>query len=978
MRISPILSLTLGFVWVTGSGYGLEQLTPKDQVIRSGYHVPILAPIVSKHRFDPRRPARIAEPYSPEILVTGLVYPDQLPKNIRLSWLTQLSGPLAGLFLGDQGVFERGLSAYADEDYLQAQHFLLQLTKKKGPLQLQANLWLAWSFYKSGMPQLSQPLAVELANQATGDIQREGYFLWLMQTLQQGDLKTASGILPNLNRDIPAEAQDFRIRYLSLVAQVKIGHWQDARKTLNALDTQKIRYSPFYPKLKELAGAIAYYENDFRRGLAEFKRAKAADPRAFAQGENTRHIAWLLYFIGEYEQTIAQVDLELAQLRPTNRDELFYLKIAALTHLGRGGQVQTSLSQLPKDSPFKGYGAFQIKVFLKGLSQWPQLNATVSKVKLKDKDLQFYATILDGNQQFLQKQFPQARSSYTKALKAARTDELKWLALYNLSVANLALSRWDDAKSSFAQLDKLPAPENRKWFSYHQLYLDFHLNDLSSFLARYQGIDFSELDQDIQWEVHRLKASLLVQNKRADEAIQPILWGVDHGYPLESLSYAAQILYGQNKFEPLLHLLAQHRTVRSDLLLSYEVRCLMALGRHNQAQVKLDFSPLKSDLLLALQVDLWTQAKAYPKVIATLNTRLDEAGHSEAQQTAYSRMLADAYFNQKDYPQARFLYQQALDQSSDPAEQSNLIYSLVLSRYLEKGQPGFKQKAKSALQSPALEAPTRLSLTLLLSGYFTKNDQPQETDKLLAEYERNHLYHIGQIRVLRTQLALKDQKWAACSELADNPPAQSTPFERIDLKILGAECDLEQSKGKQAQERLTKSPTPSDYRRSEAWLLSALASRQQNKTLASEQQFAQVVEADLSERQLVRLRLSSTANRLELGEPARALAQLGDFRDYPNKKDQRKALGLTAQIKSSQGRFKEAAKDTLRLSYSPGLPKAEQVEVQIQLVALYLKADMHQKAGQLITKLKESAEPLNDKQSAELLTLESLLPGSEK
>lgn len=938
-------------------------LTPKDQVVRSNYLEQKAPPQARAHHYDPRRPERIAEPYSPQLVIANYAFEEDLPKNRRLHWLTRISGGLASLFLGSQGVFEAAVRLYREEEYAEAAQRFARLYQRSGDLEQEAGLWLAWSLYQLGDYPESFKLARLLQSATTTDLAQEAYYLSALHLHRQGDLEGLKNLSQRALGQFKPQERGFRLAYALLVAQVKLERWELARKLLDQLQQEPLSHSPFYGKIKEIAGVIAYHEDDFKRALAEFKRAQRADPRGFAQSENSRYVAWLHYLSGQYAEALKQAKAELERPLPENRAELTYLSIAALTHLGQGEEIAALLTSLPEDSPFKAYAAFQVKVFLKDLDQRPELAALVRQADVRFKNLRFYAALLDGNAYFAQGEFKAARAEYQKAKAQESEQHYGWIARYNLGLIDLKEQRWAQARKTFAALQSEPEPINKKWTSYHLLFALYQLGEAEAFAERFGAADFSTLDQDIQWEVFLLKGSLHYAQGETDAAVAAYLWGWRQGRRAEALEYAAQALYAKNRFDAVIDLAQEHREVDSDLLLSYEIRSLLGLRRFEAAKTRLQARGYTGERLLALHVEVWLNTGDYERIVARVRPLLENPGLSAAQRRVYYLTLGDAYFNLNQLAAARLEYHKALELTEEPAERSNLLYSLALTRYAEPGRPAFAAEAGRILAEEPLVDSVRLNLTLLLSAQLQAQGQPETARQLLGEQAARLSQPSAKLQVRRAALARSQGDLKACAELAGERPEGTSAYEQVDLMLLEASCQLEQNQPQAALAALE--PQAGDYRRNEQTYFKAEALSRLGQAEASQTALS-ALPPDLPVDLKARVRLSKTRNLIALERPEEAAQALGDWRDYRARGLEEEALALNAQLQGQQGDRETAARSLLRLHYDKSLPQKRKIEVDLKLADLYRQMDRPEKARQFLADLPEELSPEQAAQKAAL------------
>ena len=952
-------------------------LTPETQVIFSHYLEQKAPPEARPHRYNPLRPERLEEPYSPQVLLGAPSFPDDLPKNQRLHWLTRISGGLSSLFLGARGQFESAVKLYEQEKYPQAKEKFLALYNKGKALEQESALWLAWTHYRLGEMDESYGLARWLQNGKTDELRLEGYLLSALHLFNRGELENLGRLIDQAKAKLPPPVWDFRLKYVALVALVKLQRWKEARELLEGIESEEIRHSPFYSKVKEMAGVIAYYEDDFKRSLAEFERAKDADPRAFAKSENNRYVAWLAYLTGDLDKALVRVDEELNDPLPQNQEELTYLKITLLTHQGKGNQIIPLLAKLPKDSNFRSLGAFQVKAFYKDLEKFPALQKAVESVAVKAERLQLYIALLDGNRAFRQGDWALAEQEYKSVLAKKAQGHYPWLAQYNLGQIELQKKDWSGAEKTFLKLKDSKEPANKKWLNYHLLYALAQQKDLEGFLKVFGATDFSELDLEIEWEVQLLKGGLLVQNNRLDEAVATYLWGFEHGQRVEALEYAAQALYGAGQLERVLALASAHRDQTSDLLLGYEIKSLLGLSRFQEAKVRLEARGFQGDRLWGLHVEVWLNTGDYEKILQKTLPLRAKPGLPPETQKRYALALSDAYFNQKDYANARMETQRVLDLTQGAEERSPLLYSLVMSHYAEPGHGGYDRVAERILKDEPLAPAVRLNLTLLLANQEVEQGKLDQAEARLAKLEQQQAFGAGKVRVKRAALAASRGDWDQCAALGENQPGETSEFERADLAYWGASCRVKQSKGKEALALLGKFSGPAGYRSSELALLSAQAYGLEKKPQESQAALGKVKAQDLDPEQLQQAQLQGAENLLHLGQPKEAQERLGDFRAYPQGPQRLRALWLGARAQKDLGQLEEAAKSYLRLRFEAGLSEPEANRVRLELAETYLQLHRPERTLEVLKELNpQDSALLAQKQSLETKAQAALAPSN--
>ncbi len=916
-----------------------------------------IRPQVKGHQYDPRRPDKALEPFSPDFGPGPVELPQENGLVESQSWLARLSPGLAGAVMGSKGLLDAGIIEYQAGEYEKAKgRFALLIDKGTSEVWEKAVAWQAWTLYKLEEMDASFNLAQDLTQSKAPRLRAEGFYLAGLHFLRSAQMVKLNQWLAKAKKELQPADWNFRLRYLQLVNLVQNKQWKEARTFLADFAQTGITYSPYYGKIKELEGAIAYAENDFPRALTAYKEAQRLSPGAWSKSRHRRVQAWLYYLSGRPTESKRLAGEELALGLSPAQAELTYLLIASKVRLQEGQNLATLLERIPKGSPFSAYASFQIRAFYKNLNQEPKLKAKVIGQPLHFPALRFYTALLEGQAHFLKGQIEAAEKNFLTALSVDSDANLYWIARYDMGLVHLNQGRYPKAARIFKELAQEKNPKNKLWLGYHLLYAYYQQKQAKAFLAYFPQVDLTEMTAKAQWEVHLMKGSLLYGLGRHPEAIQAFLYGWEQGKRPEALGYAAQAYYQQGKYQQALDLAAKHSGLHSKDLLRYRVKSLLALNRAPLAMRILEEERFKGKELLDLHVEVWLVNQKYEKIVQRV-TPLLQSAKNDTERLNYHLILGDVYFNQKKYSAAHRHFAATIALAKDPKKQALARFNLAMCSYAAKDMKAFEPEAALALKA-ALEPPTRYQLTQVLSNHYLESGQIRQSDALLSDYIQHHRYKKNQIRLRQAQSSYDRGNYTLCADQIEVPLEQPNEFESRDQSILFARCAIKSGRGKEVFAKLERelARAKSKYRQGEIALILAEARYHQGSYQASQETLKKIASQAPKKLQL-QARLLGAKNLYKLGQFAEGDQTLGDPNQYREIHHYKEALQLQTEMKAQSGDAKSALRNLLRLYYRKGNSQLEKQELLLKLTRLYLQEGDQASAKEYLDKFNPALAP---------------------
>ena len=947
-----------------------QELEPEQVQILALHHKNPIRPQVTGHQYDPRRPDKAIEPYTPQLSIKRFHLPQDHSMAESVSWVARFSGQVAGTLMGSQGQMEAGVLAYQKGNYPEAsKRFSLILQKGKSALVEKAAAWQAWTLYHLEEMESSYELTQDLTGSNSPIYRAEGFYLGGLHLFRSGQNQELDQWLEKAEKNLEAKDWNFRLRYLKFAHLVRSQKWKQARIFLMEFEKSGIKHSPHYGAIKEMEGLIAYNESDFPKALQAYGAAYELSPAGWDKSRTRQIQAWLHYLSANYEDASRQAGEELALGVSKNEAELTYLLIACKVRKQEGKGLAELLGRIEKKSPFYSYGAFQIRAFYKNLPKEPKLKALVQKEDFPFKEIRFYTALLEGQSYFQAGQIKQAEKQFLSALAVDSNSGLYWIAGYNMGLVHLKRERFDKAAKLFESLAKEKEPTNKLWLGYHLLYAYYKEEKAQAFLATFPKLDLSELEPQAQWEVHLMKGSLQYGQGKHKKAVAAFSYGWEVHQQPQALGFIAQVHYQQGEYQKVLDLAQKHRDVKSQGLLRYRVKTLLALNRGALGMRILEQEKLQGDVLLDLHVEVWLHNREYQKISDRVNPLLKKA-QTPAAKYKYRLILGDAYYNQKAYEKAHAQFKAAAGLTPDPKAQAQAKYNQALSSYAAKDWKTFEIETNQALAGK-LEPGTRYQLTLILANHHFAQGEISRGDEVLSHYVRTEKHKANQMRIRQTQLQYDRGEYGNCAQMAKGSLNKPTDFERRDMAILHARCAVRSGQEKEVLASLEKElmSAQGDYRKAELTLLLAEARHHAGGYNASQETLSQLPKQGPKKLQL-QARLLKAKNLYRMGQFKEGDETLGEPSQYREIREYKEALQLQTEMKTQSGDLKQAVKNHLRLYYRKGTKQAEKQGLLLKIAELYIKDGKPELAKEYLNKFTPALAPdLDEKYNSILAQL---------
>lgn len=965
------LSLTLCFLFfvVFGdcgtSSIRADELHPHRVVVRSSYREEARVPDIDSHHFDIRAPGQIEDPYRPDFTFNIRHLPQAFPQNQTFHWLTSLAPGLSRLFRGNEGRLENGIRFYQQDKHIEAELELMPLVSENTEQREKATLYLAWIKYQEGLRDETLRLTERLRMSAKTDISREAQYLRTLVYLQRKDYRSAVDDMNSGRSRSPGEALPLKQAYAYLICLFQLEHWHDAKALSHELLHRPIRHAKSFYKIIELAALIDYAQGRYDDSLAKFIRARAMNRLPSYQYRMNRRIAWLQYMTKDYKGAVRTVNQKISAYRADYQDELTYLLIACRVRQNNWAAIGALLDRIDPSSVFYTYSAFLIRSNLQTPAAHPQLFESVSRLQFDFPEMKFHVAMLNGNLAFENGSVQAAKTAYLRALSVDSRNPDYWKAHYNLGLTQLKLKQLSAAVADFKQLLKTGPEELSQALQYHLAYATYLLADTDATLQALKQIEFSRFNDNQQNELRLIRAGSLLRKNRPDQALIDFqnVWSSSR-QPL-ALEFMARIHYDQQRFEAVLELLKRYPEHRTDTLVIYEIKSLLALRRFKEAQAVMRGIRSEEDEFIELRLKVWFANQKYESIIQYVSQLLQKP-LSREKRRSYHLHLGDAYFNRQQYRKSKNQFFRALNLTEEPELKSLILYNIALSSYYYKDYTAFLREADQVITKPHISAEIRYNLTLLLAEYYQSTEDIKQADTVYRNYVDSFAYNQASIHIKRIRLWYQQKQYQKCASLSRQPMPSETDFQRRDRIVMFGYCGNQQKTTKAVIQAIVEETEQHaiDYRNNELNYLLAKAYAQSGSFQRSLSLSKQLVDKPLNPAVRIDNRLLIIDNLVQLQQSSEAMDVLGDINQYRDTGHYVKTLELRSEIEFQQQRFHKAHRTLLRIFYLPESSETEKQTALLRLTEGYLNEGDLNAAAEHLKKIDRGVimqEPENKK-----------------
>ncbi len=915
----------------------VAKLKPHNVIVHSSFKEEIKVPVLKHHKFSLFAPGEVQEPYQPEFNFEITLLPNNFAQNTTIGWLTKFSPSLARLFRGNSGRFENGLFFYQQNRFNKAEQDLVALLKQSSAFRERALLYLAWIKYKDQLWEEAIKLSSYLLHSTNIDLVKESHYLTSLIYLKQNKFREILDLNEVLLKKLPLDQFKLKQIYVILICQINLGYWNEAKTISDAVLTKPIAHAKLFHKIKELSGLIDYKNKNYRSSLRKYRLVKTYNAHPEFQFTTNRHIAWLYYLTGNYESAIDVLQEPKSLYLSDFTVELAYLKMACFVRLKKWNRVIMILNGFKEGSLFHTYGSFLVRHHLNDPSEYPELFALVSKQKFDFPEMKFHVALLDGNLFFKQNNYTQAKEAFIRAMSVDSSSPDYWIAQYNLGLTHLKLGQYGLAEQDFLNLMRTVHSAPTDQIRYQLIYAQYQQSISDPAWATLHSANFPTLNKEQQIELMLIQAGTLLKLDRREDAKSVFIKIWQQTKQIESLEFVARIHYDQRQFDKVINLIRDVPQHRSDTLITYEVKSLLALRRFKEAKESIDKIPESQDPFITLRLEVWGANSEYKSIIKFVSKLLRKSLNKE-QRRFYYLNLGDAYFNLQQYPKSKNQFYRALGLTKEHTLKSLILYNIALSSYYYNDYTSFLNEAKLILSRQEITEEVRYNLTNLLAEFYQKSDRLAQADKILEQYNRSYKYNQASIHIKRIRIWFRGGNHTQCVKLGRTGVSIENEYQRRDRLIMFGYCansiHLPSETIKAIQPELKINQI--SYRFNELSFVLAQAYSQAKDFRHSLQLAQSLIIKPLNTNVRLDTQLLIARNLLQLSELKKAYEELGDVNQYRASGHYVKSLQIRGEIELQEKQHHQAYRTLLRIYYLSGSSKKAQQLALLRIAEGYV------------------------------------------
>ena len=904
----------------------VAKLKPHNVIVQSSFKEEIRIPVLKHHNYTIFEPGTVQEPYQPEFNFSITHLPDNLAQNATISWLTKFSPSLARIFKGNSGRFENGLFFYQQNRLNKAEQDLITLLNQTSAYRDRAVLYLAWIKYKDQLWEEAIKLSSYLYHAANIELVKEAHYLTSLIYLKQNKYGEVLDLNEALQVRLPLDQFELKQIYVHLICQINLGFWNDAKNLSDALLTKPIAHSKLFHKIRELSGLIDYKNKDYRSSIKKYRLVKTYNAHPEFQFTTNRHIAWLYYLTGNYKSAIDVLQDPKSQYLSDYTEELTYLKLACFVRLKKWNRVSVILDYFNDGSLFHTYGSFLVRQYLSDPSMHPELFRLVSTQKFNFPEMKFHVALLDGNLFFRQKKFYKAKDAFIRAMSVDSSSSDYWISQYNLGLTHLKLGQYKSAEQDFLNLMRTVHSAPTDQLQYQLIYAQYQQSISDPAWASLEPENFPSLNKEQQIEILFIKAGTLLKLGKRENAKSVFAKIWQQTKRQEALEFIVKIQYDQRQFSKVIKLIGDVPQYRSDILIVYEVKSLLALRHFKEAKKAIEKIHDSRDPFIALRLEVWVANNEYKSIIKYVSKLLRQSLDKE-QRRYYYLSLGDAFFNLQQYQESKSQYYRALGLTREHTLKSLILYNIALSSYYHNDYTSFLSEVKLILKKQETTEEVRFNLTNLLTEFYQNSDRLVQADKILEQYSQSNSYNRASIHIKRIRIWFQNDNHKQCVKLSRTGVSDENEYQRRDRLIMFGYCansiHLPTETIKAIQLELKNHPNL--YRINELNFVLAQA-YSQAKNFKRSLQLAQFLTIKpLNTKVRLDTQLLITQNLLKLNKLKKAYEELGDVNQYRVSGHYVRSLQLKGEIELQEKKHHQAYRTLLRIYYLSGVSiKAQQ------------------------------------------------------
>ncbi|MBT3227318.1 MAG: tetratricopeptide repeat protein [Deltaproteobacteria bacterium] len=912
-------------------------MKPHNVIVRSSFKNEVKVPTLKYHLYNLFAPGEIQEPYLPDFDFEIALLPDDIPHNTTVGWLTKFSPSLARLFRGDSGRFENGLFFYQQNNLNKAESDLIALLNRPSVHREKAILYLAWIKYKDQLWKEAIKLSSHLLQSNEIDIVKEVHYLTSLIYIKQEKFKKVLSLNETLRSKLPMDQFDPKQIYVHLISLINLGSWKEAKSVSDLILNKSIAHSKVFFKIVELTGLIDYKNKSYLSSLKNYNRAKSYHALPAYQFVMNRHIAWLYYLTGNYESAVKVLQERNSQYLSDYTEERAYLKLACLVRLKKWADVSMILNGFKEGSIFRTYGSFLIRHHLKDSTEYPDLFKQVSAQKFNFPEMKFHVALLDGNLFYKRKHYQKAKDTYIRAMSVDSSSQDYWIAQFNLGLTHLKLRQYDQAEINFLNLMRTFHGSQITQLRYHLIYAQYQQSKIDPSWESMDLADFPSLNRDQQIELRLIQAGTLLRLSKRETAKSVFMDIWLQTKQQDALEFVIKISYDQRQFDKVINLVKEHPQHRSDTLITYEVKSLLAMRRFNDAKRSIEEIPADNDLFIPLRLEVWTANSEYKSIIKFISGQLRKALDKQ-QRRFYYLKLGDAYFNLQQYQKSKNQFYRALGLTSEPILKSLILYNIALSSYYYNDYASFLSEVNQVLSRKEITDEVRYNLTILLAEYYQKTNRLVQADSTLEKYSRPYTYNLASIHIKRIRIWFQAKNHKKCVKLGRTGVSGESEYQQRDRIIMFGYCanTIHRPSETIKSFRQELESNQNSYRINELHFILAQAYSQTGDFKRSLSLAQPLVIKPLNTEVRLETQLLLASNRLQLKDLKKAAEELGDVNQYRVTGQYVRSLHLKGEIELQQKQYHQAYRTLLRVYYLPDSSKVDQQLVLLRITEGYL------------------------------------------
>ncbi len=941
MNIKKLLIpvLFLYFFHIAGSVTNAQELKPHNVIISSSYYEKSQLRPYRNHSYDLLETAYAKEPYLPLFKVESIETVENYSHNIKISGLTKSFGEFSELFLGDKGVLENAFLLFVKGEYIEAETKLLSILPSADEVGARGSLLLAWTKYRRKQFKSALVYAKSGFNSNNPIIVQESFYISALVLLKQNRFKELANLFYPFAVPPKHEFWNSRLCIVYLYTLTILERWNDARKFLWEFNIKQFAHSKNYYKLHEIEGIIHFRLMQYSESLESLTISSQLNPQLKYQKHLNRMIAWIHYFLGNYNETVRLIELK-DNLMLIENDEIQFLRIASLAHLGEWQTVENEFSLLPPESAFYNLAAFIIQTLSKNQNINEEFRKRLTSIRYDFPEMKFHTALLNGVNAFRNNLFETAETLFFNALSVDVKNAEYNVALFNLGLTHLKLNRFENAYTDFKELLQLMPIESTNQLHYHILYCLYQLGKKSEFLAYLKQVDLLNFDDPHRWEIVHMHGSILLTVDSNAEAASLFFTLWNQSNQVSALESAVNALYREKRFEQINSLKLGEQSYLTETLFIFEIKSLLGTQYNERALQKIEKATYSSDSFVQLQLEVWMANLQFKRIISYVSKLLNQSLPRDIR-LLYYLSLGDAQFNLKNYGESKNQFFKALSLTNDPLRRSLIQYNIALITYYRKDYLSFIKETNLILANKDLTPEIRYNLTQLLVDYYQQNKQPEQVDRILETYARDYDFQKAKAKLKRLQLLYQNRFYKKCFRLANEQEPLENFYQKRDRIILFGYCGNHENKANRVIDTLAENlkQEPENYRIDEVNLVLAEAYFLKGDYKSSRWLAKKLTLVKLNKDVTFRNRLLLVDSYIHLSHYTQAEKELGHMSQYRQTKYNSKALELNAEIQATNSDIDGSVRSLLRIYYEPNATPKSKNESLIRISEIYLKTD---------------------------------------